>query len=187
MQELRNISLFENFDDDKLKRLMQISHIRNFEKDQIIFFEGEEAKNLLIILSGKTCVYKTKENANEIILSVFYDGELFAEAPCINHFAYPASAKCLQNSKILLINFEKFKSIFLSDTDISMQIIAALSKKVKQLSRFISDVDKTASQKLAEYLQCHNIDEIKRKDLAAKLNIRPETLSRMLSRLKRDA
>ena len=183
MQSLKQIDLFSNFSDDELKSLSSISKIESYTKDSIIFFEGDVANNLLIIISGKVAVYKTKENANETILNTFYTGELFAEAPCIYDFAYPASAKCLDDTQILYINFEKFKTIFLSDAKISLQIILALSQKIKKLSRFIEDGNKTAAQKLTEYLQNNNLDDIKHKDLAAKLNIRAETLSRLIAKL----
>ena len=103
MDELKNIGLFSLLDDEELKTLKSISKIQHYKKEQILFFEGEEAKNLLIVLSGKVAVYKVKDSGDETVLGIFNEGDLFAEAPCINSFLYPASAKCLQESKILIL------------------------------------------------------------------------------------
>ncbi|MEY4505295.1 MAG: hypothetical protein RL154_1595 [Pseudomonadota bacterium] len=186
METLRKISIFECLEEKYLIELKKICKLKQYTKNQIIFFEGEEPKSLLIIIKGKVAVYKTKENGNETIINIFYEGELFAEAPCFNNFAYPASCKCLQDCEILTVDYKQFKDKFLQNPEICLKLISGLSQKIKKLSRFISDHNKTAAQKLAEYLMYHDINDIKQKDLAARLNIRPETLSRAITKFAND-
>jgi DNA-binding MarR family transcriptional regulator len=65
----------------------------------------------------------------------------------------------------------------------SFQIISGLGLKVRKLSNFIASYDKTAMQRVAEYLITNNTNTIKHKDIAERLNMRPETFSRTIAKL----
>ncbi|MEY4504298.1 MAG: hypothetical protein RL154_591 [Pseudomonadota bacterium] len=183
MELLNKISYFSCLDDVNLKKLEKVCKTKQYAKEQIIFFEGETPTKLFIIVNGKVAVYKTRNNGDKIILNIFSDGEMFAEAPCFNNFAYPASSKCLQDSNILEIDYASFQNILSTNQDMSLQIIAGLGLKVRKLSNFIASYDKTAIQRVAEYLIKNNSDIIKHKDIAERLNMRPETFSRTISKL----
>lgn len=185
-EAITQVGIFSFLDQKYIDELVVISRIKEYSREQIVFFEGDVPKDLLIILDGKVSVYQTKENGTETVINIFYDNEIFAEAPCFNSFNYPASAKCLSECKILHINYAKFKDSFLKNPDVALQLISGLSQKIKKLSRFISNANKTAVQKVAEYMLYNDISKIKNKDLASRLNIRPETLSRTITKMQKD-
>lgn len=53
IEDLKNVYLFKHLSDETLRDLASISTIREYEPGQVLFFEGEKAENLYILLEGK--------------------------------------------------------------------------------------------------------------------------------------
>lgn len=70
---LKDYFLFQTLNNNQLEELATICTIETFNKDNIIFFEGDKPKYLHILLTGNVEVYKTDKVGNKrlfIILKV---------------------------------------------------------------------------------------------------------------------
>ena len=52
--------------EDYFKLLHSIGYKRFFNKDEILFFEGESPKKLFVLLSGKVRIYKSTKLAENL-------------------------------------------------------------------------------------------------------------------------
>ena len=57
-KKLQNISLFANLDDDTLNKIYDITTSVKFDKNSIIFYEGDNSKYLYCLLTGIVKLYK---------------------------------------------------------------------------------------------------------------------------------
>jgi len=120
-EKLKDFYLFRHLDPAKFERLKEISNIVEYKKGTIVFFEGDEAKNLLILLDGILQVYKTDQKGNKIILHHFFPIDMVAEMVNLEHMKYPASAEFESDGKALVIHYEPFEKEFLKNPEVGLK------------------------------------------------------------------
>lgn len=186
IEELKNFYLFNHLNEEQFKRLQEISNIIEYKKGSILFFEGDEAKSLIILIDGILKVYKTDRKGNCVTLHHFYPVDMIAELVNLEHMRYPASAEFETDGKALIINYKIFEQEFLKNPEISFAFIKSLSKKIKYLENVIStNLMMNSTARVAKFICEHSkeISNLKKNMIASDLNITPETLSRILKKL----
>lgn len=183
---LKDICLFGSLDDNQLKKLDQISSIKKLKPGNILFYEGDEPKNLYFLLDGLIKLYRYDKNDNINILSYYYSQALIGEAATLQRTPHQVSAECETHSTVLVVSFDEFEKNFLSDPDIALGIIMQLVTKVKQLMN--TNMQQTSMQKLAGLIfENHELfTKLKKYKIAEILNMAPETFSRNLKKLQSD-
>ncbi|MFA6760382.1 MAG: Crp/Fnr family transcriptional regulator [Sulfuricurvum sp.] len=179
--------LFENVDDDTIKKIEQFTTIQRVAKESILFYEGEEPKFLYLLTKGVIKLYKTSSNHKEIVLKYFQDNELIGEVANFENMPYPATAKAYSDIEVLKIDFDKLKGIILNDPNLSFNIQRSLIKKIKNLENIIStNLVLDSKQRVAKYIYDHSDDFFATKniEIAEILGVSPETLSRTLKFFK---
>ena len=83
--------------EDYFKLLHSIGYKRFFNKDEILFFEGESPKKLFVLLSGKVRIYKSTKLAENLAprektLHYISAPNFIAEMPSLLKQPFPASA-----------------------------------------------------------------------------------------------
>jgi len=182
---LQKISLFENLSITELELIKSFSRKREFKKDEILFYEKDDAQHLTLLIDGMLKIYKTDSKNNEIVLHRFAPFSLIAEMAVLEGVSYPASAAFLTDGAVIEVDYKKFKNAFFNNPDIALSFFASLSKKIKYLESVISlNIVLDSTARLAKYI-CENDDalEMKHKQLAQHLHMTPETLSRMFKKL----
>lgn len=185
--DLKKIFLFEDLDDKTLEKIKEISVLTKLNKDNILYYEGDEPDYLHIVVSGIIKLYKITANDKELILKYFYEKEMIAEVACFEGISFPATAEAYVPSEVLKIDFKKFKEIMFENPEISFKIQTSLIKKIKNLENLVSThLVLDTRQKVANYIYINADDFFKTKNIhiAQVLNITPETLSRVLKLFK---
>lgn len=182
--EFKEICLFGSLDDCQLEELAQISIIKKFKPGNILFYEGDEPKNLYFLLDGLIKLYRYDANDNINILSYYYSQALIGESATLQRTPHQITAECETECKILVVSFNEFEKNFLNDPNISLAIIMQLVTKVKTLMN--SNMNQTSMQKLAGLIfENHELFiKLKKYKIAEILNMAPETFSRNLKKLQ---
>jgi CRP/FNR family transcriptional regulator len=189
VQSVREIQLFSQLSDDQLKELEKISILKSFYADEILFYEGDEPAYLYILTEGLLRLYKTDNKSNEVYLHQFVPVTMVAEAACFEDMPFPATARFVTKGQVLKINYAKFKHDFLKNPDICVSLITSLTKKVKILSNVIhKEMILSSEAKVACFISKHHelFLTLKNNQIASIINVSPETLSRMLTKLQRE-
>jgi len=184
---VRTIELFKALSDKDLAQLQTISKEQVYEKNRLLFMEGEQPTQLHLLLEGIVKVYKVDAKGNEVVLHHFQAQSLIAESAHIQAVAFPATAVCETTCTVLAIDFKAFAKEFLSKTEISMKIISSLSGKIQSLQEVInSQLTMRAKARVSKFLYENEtlLAQMSHRKIATILNITPETLSRTLSRFK---
>ncbi|DAB32122.1 MAG: hypothetical protein PWQ42_568 [Sulfurospirillum sp.] len=183
---LREICLFGSLDDKQLEQLERISTIKKFRPGNILFYEGDEPKELYFLIDGLIKMYKYNHNNQINILNYYHTPSLIGEAATLQKTPHETNAECDTNATVLVISYEEFEKFFLQNPKIAVGIIMQLVAKVKKLMN--ANLQHSSNQKVAQLI-CENpelFEKLKKYKIAEILNMTPETLSRTLKKFQKD-
>lgn len=157
---LKNIPLFEGFTEQELRRMLSCLQIkvREYEKNQVIFWEGEPAGQIGVVLSGSVLILKEDYRGNRSILSTVSPFHLFGDAfACAGEKALPVSMAAAESCSVMLVDHDKIHSPCAKTCPCHIRLIqnllSVVAKNNLQLSRKIEFISKrTTKEKLMAYL-----------------------------------
>ena len=193
-QILKHSPFFAGLSEADLDAMMEIARIREHPRGDLLFSEGEQASGFFVVLDGKVKVYKLSPEGKERILHIIHPGGTFAEAAIFGDGLYPAYAEPLQVSQLLFLPKEGFLDLLMNNGRISVNMIAGLSRFLRQFANQIEDLTfKDVPSRLARYLMDLSRGTrqtvelpISKSQLASNLGTVSETLSRTLRKLSED-
>jgi CRP/FNR family transcriptional regulator len=188
---LENIDLFSSLNEEELAHLASISKVEHYSKKSIVFYEHENLSNIYYLLRGKVKLYKIDKFNNEIFLSDLTMGNFIYLIKNTNKLHVECktfySVETLEESDVLLIDIEKFKKKFLFKYEILEGILNETYKMMQKCQYIINrDLVYDGTAKIAHML-CNSLDEfnsMKKNDIAYRLHVQPETLSRIVKKLQ---
>ncbi|EEO25818.1 cyclic nucleotide-binding domain protein [Helicobacter winghamensis ATCC BAA-430] len=177
--------------EEHFKLLYNIGYKRFFNKDEILFFEGENPKKLFILLNGKVRIYKSIQPIKDIAprektLHYITSPSFLAEMPSLLKQPFPASAICTEDCEVLEISLEAFQKQCTENPHFCQQLIASLCQKIRILETLIMESHLSLKDKLMSFLQenTQNLNTLTQREIAKHLNTSPESLSRTIRELK---
>lgn len=188
MFTLKDIPLFSALNEIQLAQLQSQVHIHQYDKGSIIFYEGDESEYLYILLDGSVKLFKTAPKGKQIHMHNFEAPEAIALFVAFEQIPFPASCELLTDGYIGLLPIEKFHAC-LENTNFSTALVKALAGRLKLLSNLLHKETVYSSEaKIADILHTNPsiFERLKNTEIAAMLNITPETLSRILTKLKKE-
>ena len=186
---LEDFYFFSFLKEEEKTRLKEISIKKFFNKDEILFYKGDEPKYLHLLLKGIAKLYTYDHKDNEVVIHNLMAPSLIAEIVNYEDLRFPANCTFETNAEVLLIDYEKFKNEFLLKPEVSMFFIKSLTRKIKALESFINyNVSSNSIEKIAKFLYDNEsiLINLKQVKIAQLLNITPETFSRKLAKLKKE-
>jgi len=174
------------------RALAKAFRVKNLKKRERVFVEGQKGEGVFLLTAGSVLVYKTTDDGRQVVIKTIEPGELFGEVILFEKEHYPASAEAIQDASVLVLARSSFLKL-LDQEDFRNDFIATLMGKMRYLTGRIMtltafDVEARFFRFLKEqYGEREEYElEIAKKDLAAAIGTNPETLSRLILRLRRD-
>lgn len=196
LDDIKLTKLFKNLSNEDLIKLFdQLNYeIHDYCKEDIIFVQDDECKNLSVILEGTIEIQKIDVNGKVLSVANFTKGDTFGENLIFGDSnKFPMTVIAKQDTTILNIRKDSVIDLCQRNTSFLYEYLRLISNKAFILSSRIRDVTlKTIRQKICEFLmmqykaQNSNVIAIKmtRKEWADKLGVQRPSLSRELIKLK---
>lgn len=184
-----NHSCFFTIQQDYFEEMQAYSFRKKYQNGDILFYEGDSATHLYMLLSGSIKIFKTKTSGINVVLHTLHAGEMVGEFANFGNFPYPGTAQFQDESDVLVIHFEHFQKHILTHPEIGYATIKCLIKKQKALMDIIhNEVALSVEQKIIKFLLENEaiFPKLKYFQIASMLNTAPETLSRILTKLKKN-
>ena len=191
VETIKEIDFFDELNEEQLKQLSSISNVYQYPKKSILNYESDVNTNILFLISGLIKIYKVDKFNNEIFLYHIHEKNMISELSSIRQESIYcfSNSEFIEDSVILSIDFKKFNELFLSKNILTMKFMEELLEKSHQLQCIINrELVFDATAKVAFMLD-NDLDmfnKLKRQEVSFMLHIQPETLSRVLKRLKRN-
>ncbi|RXJ99186.1 transcriptional regulator [Arcobacter sp. CECT 8986] len=190
-ETIKSIDFFNRLTEEQIEILSDFSNITSYKKDSILYYESDENNKLMFLIEGLLKVYKVDKFGNEIFLYHIYSNNMISELSSINNTKIHcfSNAEFIEDSKVLSVDYEKFKENFLDKNILTSELIEVLLNKSQQFQCIINrELVFDATAKVAFMLKqdLHMFNKLKRQEVSFMLHIQPETLSRVLKRLTRN-
>lgn len=167
---------------------------RQYDRDETLFLQDEEATAIHIVLEGWVKLYRVTANGNEAVVSVFTRGDSFGEAVALQNLNYPVSAQAVTAAQVMHIPANVLVNLIKQDAEVGLSILASTFHHLHALVSQIEQMKaQTGGQRVAEFLlnlcdrpsgTCHVTMPYDKVLIAGRLGMKPESLSRAFSRLK---
>lgn len=192
-QIIKTIPLFNGLSEAQLSEICDILVDQTFNRNHKIFSEGDFATGFYAVISGRIKIFKLSFEGKEQILHIFDPGNIFGEVPMFAGGHFPANAETIEKSRVFFFPRDAFIKLIEKDPSLAMNMLAELSKKLRQLTRLIEEISlKEVPARLAAYLLLLNERynntaifelDISKTQLASLLGTIPETISRILGKM----
>ncbi len=112
----------------------------NFQKDEVIFCEGEEALNYFQIKSGSIKMITNSPEGQEFIQGIFKTDDSFGEPPLLCSFPYPSIAVALEPTIIYKLSKDNFFSLLRENFEIHLEMDRVLCQRLRYKSMILSEI-----------------------------------------------
>jgi len=198
---LSEFSLFRELNDLELTKITDIAIARDWKKQSHVFLQGDPLENVYFIYDGKIKIYKSDINGKEQIVAIAKKGEMFPHVGFFRKGDYPAYAEVIEPSTLIAVPISKFESVLIENPELCIKVFKVLGEKIVDLQNRLEEqiLNNTYEQiikLIIRLAQKHGQEkgdgtillksEFTNKDLANMIGTTRETISRTLTKMKKD-
>lgn len=190
---LRSCQLFVGLPQTDLENIADVAVVKSLEKGEYLFHEGDPARGFYVVQRGAVNVHRVNAAGKEQIIHVFRAGDSFAEVALASTTGYPADARAIEPTQVLLIQKEGILTLVKRQPELALRMLGSMSSHLRVLVGQLEDLTlKDVETRLANWLvkRCANAQSDKpvrielsmtKRVLAAELGTVSETFSRTLA------
>jgi len=196
ISSLRSCQLFAGVPPQDLEAIAEVTVLKSLDKDEYLFHEGDQAAGFYIVRSGAVNVHRVNALGREQIIHVFRAGDSFAEAALAAPTGYPADARAIEPTQVLLVRKDGILALLRHQPELALRMLGSMSSHLRVLVGQLEDLTlKDVETRLANWLvkRCPEAEsenpvriELKttKRVLAAELGTVSETFSRTLGKFR---
>lgn len=182
------LPVFSGLGRAELARLLQFSTVQRYPPGTLLFHEGDQPDKLHVVLSGTVEIF-SDGSGREWGVMLMNSGDIFVPAAVLFNERYTISARTLGFCRMLLLDAERVRAEAAESAKFSMQLSRAMAGQLRVAIRQVLDLKaRNAAQRLANFLlkivdtsSCPAPElPMRKRNLAARIGMTPETLSRTL-------
>ncbi len=177
-----------------IQTIAAFAQLVRVDKNGYLFREGDPSRGFYVVQTGAINIHRVNAAGKEQVIHVFRPGETFAEATLATATGYPADARAVESSSVLLIPKREFLDLLGKRPDLALRMLASMSTHLRVLVGLVEDLQlKDVETRLSNWL-LHRCPSTKGKNvttlqttkrvLAAEMSTTSETLSRTFAKFR---
>ncbi|MBS4190989.1 Crp/Fnr family transcriptional regulator [Bacillus sp. FJAT-49705] len=198
---LSQFTLFRDLSDSEMEKIIEISISREWKKGSHVFMQDDPLENVYFIQSGRIKIYKSDINGKEQIVAIMKNGEMFPHVGFFRKGGYPAFSEVLENSTLVVVPIDLFEKVLIDNPELCIKVFKVLGEKIVDLqerleSQILNNTYEQIIKLLVRLAKNHGEEmderlyllksEFTNKDLANMIGTTRETMSRTLTKLRKD-
>lgn len=151
---LETVACFAVLDPDTLAAVASYCRIKSFQKDQILFNEGDLCRHLYILESGRVKCYRASAEGREQILRIVdRPRDVFCIPSVFSRDKHIVSASAMTETRLYVIDREAVTRMASEHPSVAMSVIGTAGEQMKNLVVLTENLSlKTATARLAELI-----------------------------------
>ena len=113
LTQLKKDARFAEFNEDELKKLLDMCHVTTYKANEVILKEGNIGDKFFIVADGEVGISKEISNQVVFFITTLKTGDVFGEMSLISNVPRSATAYASREATLLSMdkkNFEKLKA-----------------------------------------------------------------------------
>ena len=106
-------------------------------EQEMLFFSGEEAKGLFVVVSGKVRAFQQNAEGREQVMHVDTAGATMADVPVFDDGPYPASAVAEEDTDVLFIDKRDILQFCLEHPPFALRALKLMAERVRRHARLV--------------------------------------------------
>jgi CRP-like cAMP-binding protein len=193
----RERGVFASLTGERLLKLDRKRFAHEYDRGQVVFYEGNPPLAVYCIHSGLVKLYKWGLGDERIVIRLLGPGAVVGYRALLAGEAYAATAEAVEKTVVCAIAREVFEELIHEDAEMAFRFVAKLATELRvSEDELVSRAQLTAKQRAARFL-VWVMDTLKtdskdknritlpllREEIAQMIGTTPETLSRVLREL----
>lgn len=193
---LQTSTIFSGLTDEELKYILDIINVKEFKRNEIIFFEGDEGISFYLLVTGEIRIYKLSQEGREKTLALLDEGNFFGEMALLENKKRSANAQTVSPSQLAVIHKENFNRLIEKYPQIASKMIVHLADRLRRANQQIEALTfKDVQGRLANFLLQYAKNDVKdgptplkkkftHQDIANLIGSSRETVTRLLNQFQ---
>jgi CRP/FNR family transcriptional regulator len=150
---LRGCQIFTGLPSEDLDFISSFVVPKELAKGEYLFHEGSASEGFYVVQRGAVNVHRVSANGKEQVISVFRTGQSFAEAALASPGGYPADARAIEDSTILLVPKADILGLLRNRPELALRMLGSMSQHLRVIVGLLDDLTlKDVGTRLANWL-----------------------------------
>jgi len=134
VEMLKNIPIFHELTRTEILEVDQLLHERIYEKDEIIFEEGDPGHGIFIIVSGKVRADPSHKLLKNEVLDIG-PGELVGELSLFDQAPRTAKVIAIERTVTVVLFQAEFYSLLLKNKSVGVKVLVEIARTLSRRAR----------------------------------------------------
>lgn len=194
IQDLKGGYLLAALSQPEFEEVLAHARVRMLAPGERLFDQGDPCTHFFFVLSGIIKLCRVAPSGEEKVMDLVRPGNFFAEAAMFMSGRYPINARALEATRLVALDSKHFVGLVRANADLCLRLLSKMSQRMHGL---INEIDNltlhSGAQRVIGYL-LEQLPEgaappsvrlmVPKHVIASRLGIQPETLSRVLAKLR---
>jgi len=127
---LAQSALFASLSREERGKVVREFVQRTVEKEEYLFFEGDPAEWLVLVVQGRVKMIKHSESGRETILATFGPGQIVGEVGVLVSEFYPATAQVLERTVTLSLSRTRYEDLVRNHPELAWALVQELGRRL---------------------------------------------------------
>jgi len=190
-QVLVRLPLFRELSAEQIEQIAAATREKRAAKGEMLFQKGDKPRGFYVIVFGQIKLAFPSSQGNEKVVEIIGPKQSFGEAVMFMDRPYPVFAETLSDTLLFFIAENALLDLIQRDSSFARRMLAGLSLRLHSLLQDVESYSlRSSTQRVIGFLlqQCDEAGDgeitfalpTSKQVIASRLNLTPETLSRIL-------
>jgi CRP-like cAMP-binding protein len=194
LQIITRIAVFRGLKPETVEHIIAPATAMALKAHSTLFRQGDPATAFFIVIDGWIKLYRVNLSGEETVIHTLTKGDSFAEAVAFTGARFPATAEAVTEARVVRIPADHIVACIRESPDIALAMIASTSLHLHHLVQQVEQLKaQSGVQRVAEFLAslapvdhgpCIIALPYDKVLIAARLGLKPESLSRTFAKLR---
>ncbi len=137
---LRSNEYFEGMDGALLEKVAAHMQLREFERGETLFWEGDGCAGLHILEQGCIKLYRLSPQGRQYIVRILQEGETCNEVPTFDGGPNPVNIEALETSRVWVIEAGVLRELLKSHPEFALRVVNNFAQLLRGLVRRVSEM-----------------------------------------------
>ena len=190
LKTLRTNPYFDELPETVLKVIAEKTQLREYERGDVLFWEGDPCSGLHIIESGSVKLYRISPQGRQYIIAVLSDGATCNEVPAFDGGANPVNVEALETTRVWVVEAFMLRELVKDNPEFALKILGKFGQNLRNLVGKVSEmafyqVTHRLARLIVELPTENDHPHWTQEQLAAHLGTVREVVSRSLKELEK--